>query len=189
LIVVDVDRDGRHWLTKHEDEMGAGPLATTPRGGSHYYYSSPPGVTIRSRTGAPAKGVDIRARGGYVVAPSGPDRTWLRPLDAPACELQPPPDWLLEALLELERARGTSRIATSTDYHTIPEGARNDTLARLAGAMRRWGAAEDEILDALRARNERGCVPPLDEREVERIAQSIARYAPEPIEGDEETDE
>ena len=51
-------------------------------------------------------------------------------------------------------------------------------LTRIAGALRRQGATQDEILAALRAVNER-CVPPHGEKDLIRIARSVARYEPE----------
>lgn len=63
---------------------------------------------------------------------------------------------------------------------TIMEGARNATLASLAGSMRQRGMSEAAILAALREENRR-CRPPLEDEEVERIAKSIARYEPESL--------
>ena len=61
---------------------------------------------------------------------------------------------------------------------SISEGARNNTLASLAGTMRRQGMSGDAIEAALLAENEGRCDPPLPEAEVRRIAKSIARYEP-----------
>lgn len=60
----------------------------------------------------------------------------------------------------------------------VAEHARNETLTREAGRLRRLGFDEAEILAALRAVNERRCRPPLDEREVESVARSIAKKTP-----------
>jgi hypothetical protein len=59
----------------------------------------------------------------------------------------------------------------------IDSGKRNDTLASLAGAMRRIGSTENEIVAALRETNLR-CVPRLDDSEIVTIARSIAKYPP-----------
>lgn len=61
---------------------------------------------------------------------------------------------------------------------TIPGGARNDTLASLAGSMRRRGMSASAIEAALLVENLR-CDPPMSETEVRTIAQSVGRYAPE----------
>jgi len=51
-------------------------------------------------------------------------------------------------------------------------------LTRIAGALRRQGATQNEILAALRAVNIR-CRPPHGEKDLIRIARSVARYEPE----------
>jgi hypothetical protein len=61
----------------------------------------------------------------------------------------------------------------------IIEGGRNNTLARVAGYMRKGGFGESAIASALLAENTRRVRPPLPEAEVRAIAASIARYAPE----------
>jgi hypothetical protein len=60
---------------------------------------------------------------------------------------------------------------------TIAAGYRDDALASAAGSMRHRGMIEAEILAALTKMNER-CEPPLDERDVERIARSVSQYQP-----------
>jgi hypothetical protein len=56
---------------------------------------------------------------------------------------------------------------------------RNVTLTTEAGKLRRYGWSEDEILAGLLQLNQNRCQPPLPESEVERIAKSVARYAPD----------
>jgi hypothetical protein len=60
----------------------------------------------------------------------------------------------------------------------IKEGMRNTWMASAAGTMRRRGFCEDAILSALKIENKRRCSPPLDDRELGRIARSIERYPP-----------
>jgi len=61
----------------------------------------------------------------------------------------------------------------------IPAGRRNKTLASQAGHMRQIGMSTEEILPALLAINTARCRPPLDAKEVEKIARSIGRYDPD----------
>ena len=49
----------------------------------------------------------------------------------------------------------------------------------MAGAMRRQGASESVILDALGSANRKQCRPPLDADEVAAIAGSVGKYAPD----------
>jgi hypothetical protein len=62
----------------------------------------------------------------------------------------------------------------------IPEGRRNDVLASAAGTMRHHGADQEAIYAALRIENAARCQPPLPDREVRKIAASVAHYAPSP---------
>ena len=58
---------------------------------------------------------------------------------------------------------------TATTGTRITEGKRNSTLARLGGAMRRQGATEDTILDALHTENEKRCTPPLPLKRLSKL--------------------
>ena len=69
-------------------------------------------------------------------------------------------------------------LAQSPDE--IVTGGRNSFLTRMAGRYRRGGMSGEEILAALSSINETRCSPPLSDNEVQRIAQSVARYEPEP---------
>lgn len=58
----------------------------------------------------------------------------------------------------------------------IAEGSRNTTLTSLAGKLRRDGLEHEEILSVLRRTNLEKCVAPLDETEIESIAESVSKY-------------
>lgn len=55
---------------------------------------------------------------------------------------------------------------------------RNTTLTRIAGALRRVGLKDDELLSTLLQIDQRRCRPPLGKQEVSQIARSIGKYAP-----------
>lgn len=80
-------------------------------------------------------------------------------------------------------AAGQRRQADRRDAGSpIPEGGRNNALASLAGSMRRRGMGYAAIHAALNQVNEEQCVPPLDDGDVRRIAQSVCRYeADDPV--------
>ncbi|MFH5805549.1 bifunctional DNA primase/polymerase [Alienimonas sp. DA493] len=105
---VDVDADGKRnpWLTAARvREFAGAPQIATPRGGRHFYFRLPDGLTLRNTTDRIAPGVDTRANGGYVVAPSslvkrrryrhvgGP-----RPEEVGVSGLPEPPAWLVDIL-------------------------------------------------------------------------------------------
>jgi hypothetical protein len=98
------------------------------RKGCHYYFRVPGGAAIRNSAGALGKGLDIRADGGYVVAPpslhpSGLLYEWL----APEQPLADTPPWMLARLAEAKPAPEASRA----QGEVISEGGRNAALASL----------------------------------------------------------
>lgn len=188
LVVIDIDGDGNAWLADEPDklaELDTAPLSSTPRGGRHYFFCQPEGRAWRSTAGRLAPRVDTRANGGYVlVAPSvveGKPYSWQdeRELSAPPQRLPEPPAWLIEMLDALAASNGVP--GNGTPANVIPEGQRNEALARLGGAMRRVGMSQAEIFAALQQVNADRCAPPLPLREVERTAASVARYAPDAV--------
>jgi hypothetical protein len=147
-------------------------VALTGGGGRHLWFAHD-GRLTNSPGGLP-DGIHFRGDGGYVVLPPSPhpdggSYEWLTaPYEHP---LAPLPAWLLELLAP----SGRNGLARPVEDE-LPQERRNTTLTSLAGSMRRRGMSEEEILIALLAVNERRCRPPLPEREVERIAASVARY-------------
>jgi uncharacterized protein (DUF927 family) len=71
---------------------------------------------------------------------------------------------------------GASTVKPNGKAKPIAEGARNETLFRLAAALRAKGLAAEAIEAALLVENAAKCVPPLPEDEVRAIARSVGRY-------------
>lgn len=172
LVVVDIDgTPGELSLRRLVAEfggLGKTLVAKTGRGRHFYFFC---GAELRSRRLAP--GIDLRGDGGYVVAPpsvhpGGLRYTWCSPC-LPLAAL--PAAWL-------SKLKASRPVARRPDREKIPEGARNETLASLAGTMRRRGMSLAGIQAGLLAENNARCDPPLDEPEVCMIAASIARYEP-----------
>jgi P4 family phage/plasmid primase-like protien len=148
--------------------------ARTWSGGSHYFFKMPEGGALGCRIGF-LPDLDIRANGGYaLIAPStiqGKPYTWVRsPADCDCC---PAPSWLL-AILDKPKAPITPADATGL----IVEGNRNGELTRRAGKMRAAGVAADEIYTTLARLNATRCSPPLSDKDVRVISNSVARYDP-----------
>jgi hypothetical protein len=148
--------------------------------GMHFYFEYPEGVSIRNSTSKLARGLDVRGEGGYVlvppsVHPGGTIYQWSE--TGQAATIMSAPAWLLEML-----AAPTGKIhqMPALRNDVVPEGQRNSTLTRLAGAMRRPGMTPQAIEAALLVENAARCRPPLPEDEVREIARSICRYAPAP---------
>jgi hypothetical protein len=98
-------------------------------------------------------------------------------------EAAPAPAWLLAALRDARPAGRNGRHATTTtlaEGEVIVEGTRDNTLASLAGTMRRRGMAPESIAAALLVENEQRCEPPLPDEQVRKIARSVGSYPPGP---------
>lgn len=201
LVVVDLDVDKGGTLLALSDLLGGQPptkYVRTGSGGYHFYFRHPDdypedgGVVPNSvgrvddqgRKYGVADGIDIRGKGGYVVAPPS-----IHPNGTPYAWASPRTDGLLilpwKPLLDAQHAREgdrphfESRVGTAeTDGEKVTAG-RNNFLTAWAGKLRRGGMTDAEILPALLAVNVVRCEPPLDEGEVATIARSVARYQPD----------
>jgi putative DNA primase/helicase len=173
VLVLDIDGpEGESELQKHGHPVT--PMVRTASGGLHLYFNHP---AQHVRTGIRvAPGLDVKASGGYVVAPpsvgaNGQSYEWL--VSPEEAELADPPPWLLRLL-----GRGRPKGPAAPVGERIPPGERNKALASLGGTMRRRGMGEGEIAAALQVTNEQRCQPPLEAEEVEKIAASVATYEP-----------
>ena len=209
-LIIDIDERSGGWETidlLQEQHGQLPPTITTLTGGGgmHLHYAFPKGADIRSKAGLIGPGVDIRANGGSVILPpsvhaSGKRYEWAHIVTdvSEAAPVSPgrAPIWLLT--LTQSPAQSFPRIVPPDDLHrgmgtgndpfpvrdtggVIVSGQRNSELASKAGAMRRAGFTQDEILVALLKLNADRCNPALPEREVATIARSIARYDPGPM--------
>ena len=127
--------------------------------------------------------IDVLGQGCVVAPPSlhpdtGQPYHWAPPFVK--LELVPTlPARVLELIADAERST-QQQLGPVTD--AIPERQREATLTSSLGATRRRGASEAELLALATAVNER-CVPPLHTRDLHRVVGSIARYAPNRIDG------
>ncbi len=141
-------------------------------------YRSPGGSKwlFRSEEPVPAYaegGLEVKPATTLHVVPPTPGYEWL-----PACS---PWDTVLAPLPAKVRALRPRRAARRAEPipAVLPEGSRRGHLLSLAGAMRRKGASQEEILAALRAANEHRCRPLLPDAEVAVMAGDVAeRYEP-----------
>ncbi len=180
LVVMDID-------PKHGGTDDGFPptsrVVATGGGGQHHYYTYTEGA--RNRTGD--NGVDVRAEGGYVVAPpsmheSGNAYEWDL-LDEPGPITVAQTVTLSPSKTTHENLNGHANGADSaplfaqhqpqtflTDH--AAEGGRNDAVTRHAGFYSGKGIAYELVLDI--CINKNAMSPnPLDPREVERTVKSI----------------
>ena len=178
LMVLDVDpRNGGDdsWarLVASNGQPPDTPQALTAGGGEHFLFRYDPAI----RSAKLAEGVDLLADGRYFVAhPSqvnGRHYVWEASSD-PSEGVAPAP--LPEAWRAAILGRRKPPAAANDCLIT---GNRNAGLTSLAGAMRRHGMSESEILAALTVANDSRCEIPLPSSELAQIARSVARYEPE----------
>ena len=182
LVVLDVDsgHGGAASLSQLESEEGPLPRtveAVTGGGGRHLYFSHP-GVPVANRVGV-RPGIDVRGDGGCVVAPpsvhsSGRRYAWARACSPGEVPLAGLPRWLLHPEGG-ERAGHPLSYWRQIVHEGVEEGARNTTLASLAGHLLRHGVDPRVALELLLTWNRVRCRPPLDDEEVASVVDSITR--------------
>lgn len=156
LVVLDIDRQsgGFESLIDLQRRHGALPptLTVVTGGGGRHYWFAHPGGTVRNSAGRLGAGIDIRADGGYVIAPpslhtSGASYRWAlrRPL-------APLPGWILDLAREPAAPSPRRPAALSLPGNLPPwaraalarevarvqraaPGSRNDTLNRAAFSL------------------------------------------------------
>jgi len=158
VVVLDVDgEDGR--ASVEGEALPPTPTALTGRG-AHYWFRLPEGLTARNGAGL-RPGLDVRARGGYVVAPpsvhpSGHRYEWAPGLAFGDVPLADSPEWLADLLRTRDpkpNPVAPTRTAPLPDDDSLPPyvraavaeecarvasaavGTRNDTLNAAAFAL------------------------------------------------------
>ena len=173
LLVVDIDpRNGG------TDEMFAGietVSANTPSGGKHLYFRLD--EPISNKIGF-YPGIDIRADGGFVVAPpsvveSG-EYSWINePGRVPLAKI---PKFVLDKLFE-ETVQNAKDILGCVEIKGATAGSRNATTTKAIGQILALSHIEDwetKGWEKAKQFNETNS-PPLDETELRKIFESIKR--------------
>ncbi|VVE06392.1 hypothetical protein PAQ31011_02416 [Pandoraea aquatica] len=176
LLVVDIDvkngKDGMQSLVQIESEHGSLPktrIARTPSGGSHMLFYYPEGVTVANKVDL-RPGIDIRAEGGYCVAPPSRLENGLYAWEDKLVPIADAPVWLIDLIRAPSKKRET--IARGETYAT---GSRNHNVMLHAFALLNrgldYGRLQDELIDF----NIAFCRPPLAESEVAKVAASVIK--------------
>jgi hypothetical protein len=191
-LVLDIDprHGGDESLDALEEQHGKlphTPEVLTGGGGRHLYFAAPE-RPVPSSTGVVGPGLDVRAEGGYVVAPpsvhiTGKPYAWELSSRIGDVPLAQAPEWLLELCLQGEpTAKGGIKPAKSEDewlellWQGAAEGKRNVSLSKLAGHLLRIRVLRPSIAAALvHCWNEARCQPPLGKDEVQQVINSIAK--------------
>lgn len=191
LIAIDCDSSKGEEFLESLIGQPVTPVNLTPKG-RHVLFRHPGGrVLTRSRI---LPDVDVRGDGGYIAAPPSVHETgvlykWdtshgrgidVLPADVPLALL----DVLSESSNQLPRdgvtRDGAAHEDASEDPLTIagapiPEGMRNQTLARIAGRMLAAGHDSEQVFEHCLRINHARCVPRLPRDEVRRVVDSISK--------------
>lgn len=184
LVVLDVDpaHGGEESLQQLQARFGPLPAtveAETGGGGRHLYFRHPGGV-VRNRVGL-APGIDLRAEGGYVVAPpslhpNGKPYAWRDGHDPGQRAPASMPGWLVTWLRDQDEQGGHSLgYWRKRVREGATEGERNNTIASFSGHLLWHGVDPEVVMEMMLCWNAVRCRPPLPEDEVIRTVQSITR--------------
>jgi putative DNA primase/helicase len=170
LVAIDVDPDGRQWLTDHQGRLGAHRLHGTRRG-KHLLYRMN-GQTIRNSAGVVAEGVDVRGEGGYVI-------WWPAHGGVAIGEPGELPGWLERVLCKSQVTKitnGNGHRKPEDWPEEVQEGQRNEWLSKRAYSLVKAGWGEEKILADLRALNAYYCKPPLSDKQLNTIVRGKRKF-------------
>lgn len=104
-------------------------------------------------------------------------------------QIAPPPTWLINLITSATNKQSTRTVGGTSvppvggfqmpADSSVGEGGRNTFLTRAAGWVQSQGVKGDALSELLRALNVAKCRPPLDDSEVQQVANSIQRYSKE----------
>jgi len=183
LVVVDVDgKDGRagpeNWRRLVEElgpELEDTTIVDTASGSGFHVYFRAGEHKVKSFSGALGEAIDVKAQGGYVIAPAsiiaGRDYAFR---DGQGLNRLNPLTPALAARLAVVKEPESSHGGASSPV--LREGERNAGLTSMAGSMRRRDFGEKAIAAALLVTNAEQCDPLLPDHEVLGIARSMMRY-------------
>lgn len=185
LVIIDLDEDntkGKHGiqtLQQWEQMWGSLPVTVrckTPRGGQHLYYRTEEDIKCSTEL---YPGIDVRAAGGYVVAPpsavNGKLYQWLTaPGIVPICEADNQVYTFLNPVPDNFDKRSAQPYSVPD---SIVEGQRTNEMLKLLGSLQAKGLSDSAIRAAVEAENESRCNPPLTDSELENtVFPALGRF-------------
>lgn len=200
LVVLDVDvRDGKPGM-ENLAKLPALPntfTVRTPSGGLHIYFSTPEGVEYRNSPGSLPPGIDVRGAGGQVLAPG----SMIDGVDYKIVNNAPVAPAPLELLTLLNERRSREEkagcgvigeldtdenLADARDYlakraPSAVQGARDDTAVLVANHIYDCGVSEATCRELLDEWNAEKCAPPLEDSDLDRIAESALNSRENPV--------
>lgn len=197
LIVVDIDckeKDGFNTLAKLAEEGFNFPptlTQTTPSGGMHFIYWARRAVKQGTSVFGENSGIDIRSRGGYIVAPGSHlpngDYKWINANEATVVEA---PAHVLEFLnkREFEAKKVKFTVVQNINQETaktqaieylknlppVSSGSRNQEGFKVACRLKDFGCTPEDISFLMLEYWK--CEPMLDPSEIDHIVNSAFNY-------------
>ncbi len=186
LVIVDVDAHRGGFETLHDlaMDLGSDIFADTAswltgHGGQHFVFAAPQNERVASLSDGLGEGIDLKAYGGYAIAPPSIGVAGPYVHDAAATYgVHPLRPWP-KALSAILRLRNKHRVSVRTDVsHNVRhlEGNRNAAMLRYVSALRNLGHDDTHVTAAAHAYNAAYMQPPMASSEVEAIARGSARY-------------
>ncbi len=145
FVVLDVDPGGDDSLATLTGSHGPLPETRAVKTGrGRQLWFKYPSVPVRCSAGVLGLGLDFRGDGGYVIAPPSIHQNGQRYAFLNNCELAEMSDWLINVIQQGKSAPNPTPHSDGSGGK-IREGARNATLASIAGTMRKRGLGETAI--------------------------------------------
>lgn len=154
----------------------------TPRG-AHYYFLLPAGVEFQKQI-AIEPNIDLQTgSGAYVLVPPSVNADGVPYKKRSTTDIvrEPSPELLAWVAEHQSHKKDTldTKAEPGDTFSMIPAGARNDTLTKFAGLMRRLGFDDDGVGRVLLGLNHQLTDEPLPDAEVAQIVLSSSRWESE----------
>lgn len=177
-----VDADSREAIDQIEELLPENlvvPIATTPRGGQHYYFKHMDGLSNRANV---LEKIDVRTTGGYIVAAPSKNNgsgqyEWKVEIDS----------FLFQMPFSLyNKIKTTSTVYTgyknpTTDNHNnhnspqlLKEGRRDEDLFHIANCLIKGGCEVEVATEVLNILGN-NCSPKFPEKEIQTKIQSVLK--------------
>ena len=185
LLVVDVDsKEGEEKINELLPDTLLTPACQTPRGGKHLYFACSDS-RVGNATGI-LPGVDVRANGGYVVAPPSKGYSWLAGLaigEIIPLALEVLPESLLSLINRYSFNNIYKQSVTEARYKPLQalhpvtlsfgEGTRDESIFHVGNCAFKGGMNLPNIQHLLESIAKNCCIPPFPERELPVKIKSI----------------
>ena len=188
LAVIDIDTpEGKERMNGILPDSFLAPTVRTPRGGEHYYCQHSEGLT--NNAGA-VPGVDLRAEGGYIIAPPSVNGTgeryeWIDGLTLDDCALPSIPIAYVNFLnnsikgCEVNNYKKLRKATINYDNYEklFTHGQRDEDLFHAANCLIKGGMQEDIARKTLK-QLANSCDPPFSFKDAQvKIDSALARAA------------